>query len=64
LIAEHVYDVATNASMARSKASIARAIEERPDGFDSLSFEGFRPTLERICSALASLDPADETPAL
>lgn len=64
LIAEHVYDVATNASMARSKASFARAIEERPDGFDSLSFEGFRPTLERICSALASLDPADEPPAL
>jgi len=62
LIAEEVYEVATNKQLARSKAAFARAIEKEPETFPTLSFEGFRPTFERIVVALASLPDDEENP--
>ena len=55
LIAEEVYEMGTNANVARSKAEFARAVAENPESFDHLSFEGFRPTFQRILFALDSL---------
>lgn len=55
LIAEPVYELGSNDSVARPKAAFARAVEEDPESFGDLSFLGFRPTLERITTALASL---------
>lgn len=55
LIADPVYEIASNDSVARPKAAFARAVEEEPQSFGDLSFGGFRPTLERITTALASL---------
>ncbi len=63
LIEQDVYEFGTKASVARSKAAFARAVEHEPESFDGLSFEGFRPTLERIADALASLDPPLGPPA-
>ena len=61
LIAPEVYEVGTNAQLARSKAAFARAIEEEPETFPTLSFEGFRPTFDRIVAALASLKSQAES---
>jgi RNA-directed DNA polymerase len=55
LIAPDVYEVGTNNQLSRSKAAFARAIEEEPQSFPTLSFEGFRPTFDRIATALASI---------
>lgn len=61
LIAPDVYEVGTNKQLSRSKAAFARAIEEDPKTFPTLSFEGFRPTFDRIAMALASLRQSDKT---
>ncbi|HWM54982.1 MAG TPA: reverse transcriptase domain-containing protein [Solirubrobacterales bacterium] len=60
LIAPEVFQVGTNAQVARSKAAFARAIEVEPESFPTLSFEGFRPTFDRITVALTSLVASDE----
>lgn len=59
LIQENVYEAGTHASIGRSKANFARAVEDDPGSFDDLDFEGFRPTLNRILEALASLPGID-----
>jgi hypothetical protein len=59
LIQDYVYEVGGTDSIARSKADFARAIEKEPDSFSGLDFEGFRPTLNRIVEALASLETGD-----
>jgi RNA-directed DNA polymerase len=63
LIAPDVYEVGTNVQLSRSKAAFARAIEEQPQTFPTLSFEGFRPTFDRIVTALASLKASDDDSA-
>jgi RNA-directed DNA polymerase len=55
LLAAEVFEVGTSARLARSKAAFARAVEEHPESFSTLSFDGFRPTFERIVTALHSL---------
>ncbi len=59
LIAEEVFEVGSDKQLARSKAAFARAIEQEPDTFPTLSFDGFRPTFSRITYALASLLAGD-----
>jgi hypothetical protein len=59
LIASNVYEVGTNKKLARSKAAFARAIEKEPETFPTLSFEGFRPTFDRIITALAAVRTDD-----
>jgi RNA-directed DNA polymerase len=60
LIAEPVYEIGSNDSVARPKAAFARAVEEDAQSFGGLSFLGFRPTFERIATALASLERANQ----
>ncbi len=62
LIATKVYGFGSENNLARSKAHFANAIEEDPESFAHLSFEGFRPTFQRIVSALKALpvDPSQE----
>jgi RNA-directed DNA polymerase len=55
LIAVDVYEVGTNFKLSRSKAAFARAIEEEPETFPNLTFEGFRSTFDRIVIALECL---------
>ncbi|MFT3864183.1 MAG: reverse transcriptase domain-containing protein [Solirubrobacterales bacterium] len=55
LIADLVFEVGTGNQLARSKESFARAVEDEPESLPTLSFEGFRPTFERILKALSSL---------
>lgn len=57
LIADQVFGVEGNTQLARSKMAFARAIENEPEAFPTLSFEGFRPTFEKISNALGELKP-------
>lgn len=59
LIASDVFEVGTNAQLARSKMSFALAVESSPQDFPTLTFEGFRPTFERLAVALGALEPSE-----
>jgi RNA-directed DNA polymerase len=56
LIATEVFEFGRRDNIARQKRAFAYAIEHEQDTFENLNFEGFRPTFERIITALASLE--------
>jgi RNA-directed DNA polymerase len=60
LIATEVFPLEGKGNIARAKSAFARAIEHEPETFDDLDFAGFRATFERIATALASLDAAEQ----
>jgi RNA-directed DNA polymerase len=55
LIAPKVFAFDSDDNLARSKTYFAKAIEEEPESFSDLSFDGFRPTFQRIITALEAL---------
>ena len=55
LIEEEVHEFESNRSLGRTKMDFAIAIEKEPASFDDLDFEGFRPTFQRIETALVSV---------
>lgn len=57
LVAESVFDVASNRSVGLSKADFAAAVEEGAGDFSQVSFDGFRSTFEAIREAVMAIDP-------
>jgi hypothetical protein len=54
LVPEPVFQIATDASVAKSKSAFADEVRDHLAPYDDADYEGFRPTFELISTAAAA----------